>query len=836
MALTNGKGGVGYRIYGDNSDYKASINDARNYAEKQAESIGKAFKAAFVAAGAAVTSAITLGVKYNANIEQYTKTFEGLLQSEEKAGQLMKELSTYAQQTSFDIDGLASSAKTMLAYGIEDSKIVDTIKMLGDISMGSTENMNRLALALGQMQAKGKVVTEDLRQMQEVGFNPLEYISRQTGESIAALTERLEDGGVSVNEVASAMKLATSEGEKFYNMTSLQADTLQGKWNELKEKAQEAFGKMTSEVNDALRSAMESSIKFIEKIDFKKVKQSVESFLTTLKKLLPAISAALAVWLQFKIALGIQGVLNKVTKGVTTLTQALSGGGLLGGVKKAITAFKGLGTALIANPWALAAAGVTALVGGIAALIATTDRYNEGQRAMIEASKEAAEVATEEANAYEELKNTREETIAQGFSEIEYAERLNKELSELVDANGRVKEGYEGRAEFILGRLNDALGTEYAMNGNVIQSYRDMQAEIGKLMEQKRANIVLESMEAEYSKAVLNYASARDSFLENQAALQYNLNRQQEIGNELQALGIQQRELEEQGYSATSQEMKNLLERMGELDDEYFALHESEAGLRTAFDESKATIDGYTASMYYYEEMAAMAAEGNADAVVEMYNRIATGAETGLSAAEQSTKDYVNTLGTEYGKSAQWAEYVKEQVANKIPGYTEDGLEKSIQAVEDSRSEFETAGGNATLGIGDGMAANSWYVERAARQVAQKALSSFKLFNWIQSPSKLYKKEAVNIPLGIAEGIEDTDAPEQAVKSMSEKMAKQFQIEGKLSQQIAMTHDVASVIGMPQLHNEIVLRGDVEMDGFKVGRVVLKNIDDAAAFSLRGNI
>ena len=353
MALTNGKGGVGYRIYGDNSDYKASINDARNYAEKQAESIGKAFKAAFVAAGAAVTSAITLGVKYNANIEQYTKTFEGLLQSEEKAGQLMKELSTYAQETSFDIDGLASSAKTMLAYGVEDSKIIDTIKMLGDISMGSTENMNRLALAFGQMQAKGKVVTQDLRQMQEVGFNPLEDISRKTGESMAALTERLEKGGVSVSEVASAMKLATSEGEKFYNMTSLQADTLQGKWNELKEKAQEAFGKMTSEVNGALRSAMESAIKFIEKIDFKKVKQSVESFLTTLKKLLPAITSALAVWLKFKVALGVQGVLSKVTTGITTLTKVVSGGGLISGIKSAVTAVKGLWAALSANQSAL---------------------------------------------------------------------------------------------------------------------------------------------------------------------------------------------------------------------------------------------------------------------------------------------------------------------------------------------------------------------------------------------------------------------------------------------------------------------------------------------------
>lgn len=835
MALTNGKGGVGYRIYGDNSDYKASINDARNYAEKQAESIGKAFKAAFVAAGAAVTSAITLGVKYNANIEQYTKTFEGLLQSEEKAGQLMKELSTYAQQTSFDIDGLASSAKTMLAYGVEDSKIIDTIKMLGDISMGSTENMNRLALAFGQMQAKGKVVTQDLRQMQEVGFNPLEYISRKTGESMAALTERLEKGGVTVSEVASAMKLATSEGEKFYNMTSLQADTLQGKWNELKEKAQEAFGKMTSEVNGALRSAMEAAIKFIEKIDFKKVKQSVESFLTTLKKLLPAITSALAVWLKFKVALGVQGVLNKVTTGIKTLTKVVSGGGLIGAIKSAVTAVKGLWAALSANPIGLVVGGFTALIAAIGGAMLVTDKCTESQRALIDRSKEAKEAAEESAEAFNELKSAQEEIITQGTSEINYMERLNNELKTMVDENGRVKEGYEGRAAFILGQLNDALGTEYTMNGNIIQSYKDMQAEIDTLLEKKRAQLILEGLEPVYKQAVLNIDASRKKNAQDILDLNANLAMQEHTLGEIEDLRAQKLDLLRQGYSQLSPEIQAINGKVLDLAGNYVVLTEAEGNLRAAVDDSTATVNSNQEAIWQYETLFEMM-QTEPGKVVEEWGKMSTGTSEALSATEQSTQDYVSNLKTELDIAKTDVELYGQRLKEGLPGYTEQGLNDAIKKMHDKEAEWKAAGGNIPIGVAQGIQGYTWKVTEAAKQMALDALSKFKFFNWIQSPSKRYKKEARNIPLGVAEGIEDTDAPEQAVKSMSEKMVKQFQIEGKLSQQIAMTNDVASVVGMPQLHNEIVLRGDVEMDGFKVGRVVLKNIDDAAAFSLRGNI
>ena len=40
----------------------------------------------------------------------------------------------------------------------------------------------------------------------------------------------------------------------------------------------------------------------------------------------------------------------------------------------------------------------------------------------------------------------------------------------LVDANGRVKEGYEARANFIINELNEAIGTEMELVEGQIQN------------------------------------------------------------------------------------------------------------------------------------------------------------------------------------------------------------------------------------------------------------------------------------------------------------------------------------------------------------------------------
>jgi flagellar biosynthesis GTPase FlhF len=72
---------------------------------------------------------------------------------------------------------------------------------------------------------------QDLLQMINAGFNPLQQISKTTGESMIELKKRMEDGGISSQEVRQAFEDATSAGGMFHGMTDRLAETVSGKLN-----------------------------------------------------------------------------------------------------------------------------------------------------------------------------------------------------------------------------------------------------------------------------------------------------------------------------------------------------------------------------------------------------------------------------------------------------------------------------------------------------------------------------------------------------------------------------------------------------------------------------
>ena len=81
------------------------------------------------------------------------------------------------------------------------------------------------------MSATGRLMGQDLLQMINAGFNPLQQISKTTGESLVELKKRMEDGGISADEVRQAFEAATAEGGMFHGMTDRLAETVSGKMN-----------------------------------------------------------------------------------------------------------------------------------------------------------------------------------------------------------------------------------------------------------------------------------------------------------------------------------------------------------------------------------------------------------------------------------------------------------------------------------------------------------------------------------------------------------------------------------------------------------------------------
>lgn len=156
-----------------------------------------------------------------------------LLGSEEKGQQLIGELKEYAKMSPLSFGQTVGKAQMMLGFGIKQEKILPFMKALGDVSMGNAQNFNSLALAFSQMSAAGKLMGQDLMQMVNAGFQPLDQLAKDTGKSIGQLKEEMSQGKISAEMVQQAFINATSEGGKYYHMSENANATIGGQMSQL---------------------------------------------------------------------------------------------------------------------------------------------------------------------------------------------------------------------------------------------------------------------------------------------------------------------------------------------------------------------------------------------------------------------------------------------------------------------------------------------------------------------------------------------------------------------------------------------------------------------------
>lgn len=216
-------------------------------------------------------------------------------------------------------------------------------------------------------------------------------------------------------------------------------------------------------------------------------------------------------------------VIGGVTKGVGLFSQAIAV--MKNNTTSSSIAVNNLANGLkfMASPAGIATTAITAVAVGIAILKARVDEEMESMR---EATTEIENSVSARQNALDAINKQQDANLA----EINNVKQLKDELSELVDKNGKVKDGYEVRAKFILNQLNEALGTEYKLNGDIIDSYKELQDNIDELILKKEAQIILEANEEKYKEAIQNKTKAYEDYVKTQE----QINELQEKYNKLQ--------------------------------------------------------------------------------------------------------------------------------------------------------------------------------------------------------------------------------------------------------------------------------------------------------------
>jgi len=179
----------------------------------------------------AILEGIKTIVKMGADLEQSKISFDVLLGSAQKAQIMLAGLNKFANDTPYENKPLIDQAKLLLSFGTSAEKILPTLKMLGDIGMGDTNKMQSLTLAYAQMSSAGKLQGQDLLQMVNAGFNPLQELVKMTGKSMGTLRSEMEKGKLSSALIEKAFEHATSKGGLFFGMMDKMSQTTSGKFS-----------------------------------------------------------------------------------------------------------------------------------------------------------------------------------------------------------------------------------------------------------------------------------------------------------------------------------------------------------------------------------------------------------------------------------------------------------------------------------------------------------------------------------------------------------------------------------------------------------------------------
>lgn len=246
-------GEVVIKITGDDSEYEAKLNGLGAKAKLHMADV-KAGLDLVSAAVEKIASVAKKGVDYNASMESYRTSFEVMTGSAEKAAEVVERLRKMGAETPFETTDLVRTTQLLMQYGFTADDAISKMSMLGDIAQGNKEAMTSIATGYAQMSSAGKVNLQDIKQMINGGFNPLQEISERTGESMASLYDRISKGTMSIDEITQSMVHATSEGGKFYQSMEKQSRTLSGQLATLQDNANELLGSMTSGLSENLSS------------------------------------------------------------------------------------------------------------------------------------------------------------------------------------------------------------------------------------------------------------------------------------------------------------------------------------------------------------------------------------------------------------------------------------------------------------------------------------------------------------------------------------------------------------------------------------------------------
>ena len=442
-------------------------------------------KALAVIGGAGVLKALGAEmIRVRGEFQAADTAIETLLGNKEKANALMSQVREFAKISPLEFSDVTAATQMMLGFNIEAEKVPRYLQAIGDVSMGNTQKFNSMTLAFSQMSAAGKLMGQDLNQMINAGFNPLQIMSEKTGKSIATLKDEMSKGAISAEMVQQAFIDATSAGGRFYQMSENASKEINGQLSMMQDALDSVFNELGTKSESVIMDGIQMTTSLIQ--NYETVGRILAGLVVTYGTYRTAV------------------MLVTAAESKHTLVEI----GLTNARLLARKAQLALNAAMLTNPYVLLA---TAVVGLGVAMWALSDSTTSAERALDSYNKKIEKLDTDE----EDRKRTLEGLVSTINSEVEAETTKLKALKDIEKLYPVLFKKYVDEK----GHIHDLTGFWKAYN-----------EEVSKSRTQSKQAIV-ESLEQQIKSAEWAYNLARKE--NNRSEMKVQAQRIEDLKNEL---------------------------------------------------------------------------------------------------------------------------------------------------------------------------------------------------------------------------------------------------------------------------------------------------------------
>lgn len=388
-----------------------------------------------------------------------------------------------------------------------------------------------------------------------------------------------------------------------------------------------------------------------------------------------------------------------------------------------------------ANPINLLITAVGALVAGLGVYALTTENASEKAGKLTAEQKKSMEESHKIAEEYAELNKQRQESMASVEAEYGHYTELNKELSGLIDSNGKVKEGYEERANFIVNELSTALGLEKEQIWDIIKSNGNLEESIGQVIEMKKAEALLQANEQAYTEAIQKQNEALAQYQESLKTLdevEKEYNRTKKEASEVM-------DMYNELLKSNPKDAKEYLDVNSKIIDANEEAKKSYEKALKGVEDSESAYVGYVSTIENYEGLSSAIISKDAGKIKTAMENIKASFITAETGTKASLEKQVKNMQSHY-------EQLKQAVANGTPGVTQEMVTQAEQMVTRSKEELkkksEMALPEITTALGNlGITATQAMLDSLSSKQPEVQSKTVELLNQIKAGTALKEPE-----------------------------------------------------------------------------------------------